>query len=191
MQQERPQDPLSYEQGFWGRGLSRIAGVVLIPGTCIEGATDSKRLRRERREELAREILARAEAVTLGAASVREIDRLNIGRATRLAMRRALDALPERPEHVVIDGLPVKGLGWKHEALVGGDGLVHSISCASIVAKVVRDDLMRRLARRYPAFGWESNAGYGSRAHLDAVAEIGPTPHHRLSFLGVQFDLGL
>ena len=106
-------------------------------------------------------------------------------------VRRALEALPERPEHIVIDGLPVRGLGWTHEALVGGDGLVHTVSCASIVAKVVRDDLMRRLARRYPAFGWESNAGYGSRAHLDAVAEFGPTPHHRLSFLGVQFELGL
>jgi len=157
----------------------------------VEGATDSKKLTRPRREELAREILARAEAVTLGAASVREIDRMNILRATRLAMQRALATLPRRPDHVVVDGLPVKGLGWTHEAIVSGDALVHSVACASIVAKVVRDDLMRRLALRYPAYGWESNAGYGSRAHLDAVAELGPTPHHRLSFLGVQFDLGL
>jgi ribonuclease HII len=165
--------------------------VILPPDTHIQGATDSKKLSRERREELVHQILARAEAVTLGAASVREIDRLNILRATRLAMQRALRSLPERPGHVVIDGLPVKGLGWPHDAVVAGDALVHSIACASIVAKVVRDDLMRRLARRYPGFGWESNAGYGSQAHRDAVAALGPTPHHRLTFLGVQFDLGL
>lgn len=205
---ERPQASLTYEREFWGRGLSRIAGVdevgrgplagpvlacavVLTPGTFIDGATDSKKLRRERREELAREILARAESVSLGAASVREIDRLNILVATRLAMKRALGSLREPPEHVVVDGLPVKGLGWTHDAVVGGDGLVHSVACASIVAKVVRDDLMRRLARRYPGFGWESNAGYGSRTHMDAVAELGPTPHHRLTFLGLQYDLGL
>lgn len=207
-QEERPQDLLAYERGCWGRGLFRVAGVdevgrgplagpvlacaIILPRDVhIEGATDSKRLQRERREELAREILARAEHVTLGAASVREIDRLNILVATRLAMQRALGALPDRPDHVVIDGLPVKGLGWEHEAVVEGDLHVHSIACASIVAKVVRDDLMCRLARRYPHFGWESNAGYGSQAHRDAVLEVGPTPHHRLTFLGLQYELGL
>lgn len=205
---ERPRDPLAYERGFWGRGLFRVAGVdevgrgplagpvfacavVLGEGVHIEGATDSKKLTRARREELAGEILARAEAVTLGAASVREIDRLNILLATRLAMRRALRSLPQRPDHVVVDGLPVKGLGWSHDAIVEGDAKVHSIACASIVAKVARDELMRRLARRYPDFGWESNAGYGSQAHRDAVREHGPTPHHRLTFLGLQYDLGL
>ena len=204
----RPQSPLAYEERFWGRGLSRVAGVdevgrgpvagpvmacavVLAPGTHIPGATDSKKLTRMRREELAREILSQAQAATLGAASVREIDRLNILVATRLAMQRALNALPESPEHVVVDGLPVKGLRWKHDAVVKGDLHIHSIACASIVAKVVRDDLMRRLARRYPHFGWESNAGYGSRAHMDALAERGPTPHHRRSFLRKQFELGL
>jgi ribonuclease HII len=165
--------------------------VVLPPDLHIEGATDSKQLRRPRREELAREILGRASAVTLGAASVREIDRLNILRATRLAMQRALRALPQGPDHVVVDGLPVKGLGWRHEAVVKGDLKVHSIACASIVAKVVRDDLMRRLARRYPHFGWERNVGYGSREHREAVDALGPTPHHRLSFLGVQYSLEL
>lgn len=205
--EQRPQDPLAYERGFWGRGLSRIAGVdevgrgplagpvlacavILAPETHVAGATDSKKLSRPRREELAAEILARADAVTLGAASVREIDRLNILVATRLAMQRALRSLRLPPEHVVVDGLPMKGLGWRHEAIVGGDALVHSVACASIVAKVVRDDLMRRLSQRYPAFGWESNAGYGSQAHRDAVAELGPTPHHRRTFLGLQFDLG-
>ena len=191
----RPPDPLAYERGFWGRGVSTIAGVdevgrgplagpvvacavVLRPDVAIEGATDSKALDGRRRRVLAR-------AVSLGAASVREIDRLNILRATTLAMRRALGGLPRRPEHVVVDGLPVRGLDWEHEAVVGGDGLVHSISCASIVAKVVRDDLMIRLARRYPGFGWETNAGYATRAHQAALQNLGATPHHRRSFAPV------
>ena len=205
---QRPRDPLSDERGLWGRGRLRVAGVdevgrgplagpvvacavVLPPSVHVEGATDSKALTRERREALSPEIRRRASAVGLGAASVREIDRLNILRATRLAMQRALRALGEPPAHVVVDGLPVKGLGWEHDAVVGGDAVVHSIACASIVAKVARDDLMRRLARRYPGYGWETNAGYGSKAHRDAIEELGATPHHRLTFLGLQYGLGL
>lgn len=204
----RPRDPLAYERGCWGRGASIVAGVdevgrgplagpvlacavVLPPDVVVEGADDSKVLGAERREELARAIRARAVAVSLGAASVREIDRLNILRATTLAMRRALSGLPRRPDHVVVDGLPVKGLEWDHDAVVGGDGQVHCVSCASIVAKVVRDDLMRRLALRYPGFGWETNAGYGTLAHREALEALGATPHHRLSFLGLQYELDL
>lgn len=204
----RPRDPLEYERSFWGRGVSRIAGVdevgrgplagpvvacavVLPAGTRVEGADDSKRLSREARVRLARQILASGAEVALGAASVREIEALNILQATRRAMQRALAALRARPGHVVVDGLPVRELGWKHEAVVKGDGRIHSISCASIVAKVVRDDLMRRLDRRHPGYGWATNAGYGTREHLDALARQGPTPHHRRSFLGNQLDLGL
>lgn len=204
----RPRDPLAYERGCWGRGVSTIAGVdevgrgplagpvvacaVVLPrDVVVEGADDSKVLDGPRREALAREIRARADAVSLGAASVREIDRLNILRATTLAMRRALAGLPRTPDHVVVDGLPVKGLEREHDAVVGGDGQIHCISCASIVAKVVRDDLMRRLAVRYPGFGWESNAGYGTLAHREALEALGATPHHRLTFLGLQYELEL
>lgn len=204
----RPRDPLAYERGFWGRGVSAIAGidevgrgplagpvvacaVILRPDVPIEGADDSKVLDRARREELARIVRRSAWAVSLGAASVREIDRLNILRATTLAMRRAIAGLPIAPDRVVVDGRPVKGLGCRHEAVVGGDGLIHSISCASIVAKVVRDDLMHRLARRYPGFGWETNVGYGTAAHRAAVEELGFTPHHRRSFLEKQLELGV
>jgi ribonuclease HII len=167
------------------------AAVVLKPGTSVPGARDSKALSKSRREALAREILSNAAAVSLGAASVREIDRLNILVSTRLAMSRALRRLPDPPEHVVVDGLPVKGLEWAHEAIVGGDDRVHSIACASILAKVVRDRLMGRLALRYPGYGWETNMGYGTAQHLAALRGLGPTPHHRLTFGGVQMDLDL
>lgn len=205
---DRLQNPLSYEERLWSRGLSRIAGVdevgrgplagpvvaaavVLRRGAEIPGARDSKLLSRARREELAGAILADAAAVALGAASVREIDRLNILASTHLAMSRALARLPLPPDHVVVDGLPVKGLAWEHEAVIGGDGRVHTIACASILAKVVRDRLMIRLATRYPGYGWETNMGYGTAEHMAALARLGPTPHHRLTFGGVQTDLGL
>jgi ribonuclease HII len=203
---ERLQNPLEYEDRFWSRGLSTLAGVdevgrgplagpvvaaaVVLPrGITIPGATDSKRLTPSRREDLAAEIARSAQAVGLGAASVKEIDRLNILVGTRLAMARALRQLPHRPDHVVVDGLPVAGLEWEHEAVVGGDGSIHSIACASIVAKVVRDRLMVTLSRRYPGYGWESNKGYGTEEHRAALDRLGPTPHHRLSFGGVQTEL--
>jgi ribonuclease HII len=205
---DRLQDLLSYERRFWSRGLSTVAGVdeagrgplagpvvaaavVLPPDSMVPGATDSKLLDAADREEIAAEVLARARAVGLGAASVREIDRLNILVSTRLAMHRALAALPRPPHHVVVDGLPVKELAWEHEAVVGGDGKVHCVACASVLAKVVRDRLMRRLALRYPGYGWETNMGYGTPAHVRALRRMGPTPHHRLTFNGVQLDLGL
>ena len=205
---KRLQNPLHYEERFWSRGLSRVAGVdevgrgplagpvvaaavVLPPGTEISGARDSKKLSPARREQLATEIMNRCLAVGLGAASVREIDRLNILVSTRLAMSRALAQLSSDPDHVVVDGLPVSGLGWEHEAVVGGDGRVHSISCASIVAKVVRDRLMAKLALRYPGYGWQTNMGYGTLEHRMALERLGPTPHPRLSFGGVQVELDL
>ncbi len=164
--------------------------VVLPPDLHIEGARDSKKLTAREREELCQAILAQVPEVSLGAASVREIERYNILGATRRAMKRALARLPEPPDHLVIDGLPMKGIP-AHDAVVGGDDIVHSIACASIVAKVVRDDLMARLARRYPVYGWERNAGYGTATHRAAIAEHGETPHHRRSFLGVQYGLEL
>ena len=195
---------LAYEQGFWSRGLRHVAGVdevgrgplagpvvaaavVLRPlDPPIEGVRDSKRLPAKEREELDVEIRARALAFGLGAASVREIDRINILRATRLAMQRALDRVSERLDgslqHVVIDGLPMVGLPWEHDAVVGGDDAVHSIACASILAKVCRDRLMQRLGTRYPAYGWRSNAGYGTPDHRSALDHMGPSPHHRMTF---------
>lgn len=208
METPRLQDPLAYERGFWSRGVYGVCGVdeagrgplagpvvaaaVILPPECrVEGATDSKALDAPTREELFREIRTRAVAVGVGAASPREIDRINILAATALAMDRALRALRVRPGHVVVDGLPVKGLSWAHDAMVEGDARVHAIGCASIVAKVVRDRLMLRLAPRYPGYGWETNVGYGTPEHRDALRRLGPTPHHRLTFGGLQLELEL
>ena len=203
----RPQDQLEYERRFWGRGLSvagvdeagrgplagpvLAAAVVLPDGVCIDGADDSKQLSTETREQLYSVILSSARAVGVGAASVKEIDRRNILRATTVAMQRALDHLQSTPGHIVVDGLPVKYLGREHEAVVAGDALIHSIGCASIVAKVIRDRLMRRLALRYPGYGWERNVGYGTAEHRAAIDGLGVTPHHRLTFTGLQFSLDL
>lgn len=166
--------------------------VVLPPDLHIRGARDSKKLSPGRRSELCREILDRVPPgdVALGAASVREIDRYNILGATRRAIGRALDALEVPYDHLVLDGRPMKGVP-DHDAVVGGDDLVHSIACASIVAKVVRDDLMRRLAARYPHYGWERNSGYGTAEHREALLAHGATAHHRQTFLGTQYELGL
>lgn len=203
----RPPSPLEYERRFWGRDLlvagvdeagrgplagPVVAAAVVLPPEClVDGADDSKQLTAEVREELYGRILATALAVGVGAASVREIDRLNILRATTRAMQRALARVRCAPVHVVVDGKPVKGLGWEHEAVVDGDALIHSVGCASIVAKVVRDRLMHRLARRYAGYGWETNMGYGTAGHRAAIDLQGLTPHHRLTFTGLQLDLGL
>jgi ribonuclease HII len=162
------------------------AAVVLQPGSrAIRGLRDSKLLSAAQRELLGAEIRRRAVAWAIGAASVHEIDRLNIRAATALACRRALSRLPLRVEHVLLDGLPLPELGVSHEAVVGGDARCHSIAAASVLAKLVRDRLMRLLARRYPAFGWDRNKGYATRGHLVALHRLGPTPHHRRSFVPV------
>jgi ribonuclease HII len=202
---QRPQDLLEYERRFWGRGLlvagvdeagrgplagPVVAAAVILPaGACVPGADDSKQLAPEVREELFDAIFDAAVAVGVGAASVREIDHRNILRATTVAMRRALERLETPPQHVVLDGLPMKHLGRAHDAVVDGDALVHSIGCASIVAKVVRDRLMKRLSTRYPGYGWDTNVGYGTPAHREAIRSLGVTPHHRLTFAGLQYEL--
>jgi len=166
--------------------------VVMPPGRrAIAGVDDSKRLKAAQREQLALRIRDRALSVALGAASPREIDRLNIYHATTLAMRRALARLSVAPHHVVVDGRPIRTLGVAHTAVVGGDAKCYSVACASIVAKVVRDRLMHRLAGRYPGYGWEQNAGYGTPVHIAALDRLGATPHHRRSFCVKQLSLGL
>ena len=190
----------SVEQSLWLSGVLRVAGVdevglgplagpvvaaaCIVPAGCrlIPGVRDSKTLSHSQRERLLVEILRQAAAVGVGAASVGEIERLNVLAASRLAMRRALDKVGP-VDHILVDGRPIPG--WSPgvcTAIIDGDALVYSIACASIVAKVVRDRLMAKLALRFPDYGWERNAGYPTRDHLVALRSLGPTPFHRLSF---------
>jgi ribonuclease HII len=197
---------LRWERPLWREGATRIVGVdevgvaptcgavvaaaVIMPPNCrrIPGVRDSKTMSAVQRERLAPVIRRRAVAVGVGAASVDDIERLNIYHATHLAMRRAIARLGAY-DHVLVDGLRIAGFEAEvgpYTAVVNGDALVYSIACASVVAKTVRDRMMERLAVRYPEYGWERNAGYATREHRDAIREHGLTPHHRSSWQAIQ-----
>ncbi|MFW6039961.1 MAG: ribonuclease HII [Gemmatimonadota bacterium] len=201
--------PIDFEREAWDCGLRHVVGVdevgcgplagpvvagavVLVPESDpIEGVCDSKLLSPKEREEAAAEIRRVVLAWALGAASTREIERLNIRGATALAMRRALARLAVRPDRLLVDGRPMPAVG-DHTSIVGGDRKSASIACASILAKVVRDRLMCRLDPHYPEYGWASNKGYATGEHLAAIRRIGPSPHHRATWRPVaQLEMGL
>lgn len=164
-------------------GPVAAAAVILDPRDLPAGLNDSKLLARDVREQLFEEIIRRAVAVSVAFASAEEIDAINIRQATFAAMRRALFALSVAPRHVLIDGDdPPPNLPCPADAIVKGDAAVLSIAAASIIAKVTRDRLMRRLCARHPAYGFSQHVGYGTKAHLAAIADHGPCPFHRLSF---------
>jgi ribonuclease HII len=170
------------------------AAVILdrrrLPRALRYGLDDSKKLTREAREEFAA-MLRRCARIGVGAASVGEIDRINILRATLAAMGRAVAALGLLPEIALVDGNCPPPLPCPVRTVIGGDGLSLSIAAASVIAKVTRDRLMRRLARRYDGYGWETNVGYGTPEHQAALEALGLTPHHRRSFAPVQLSLRL
>ena len=161
------------------------AAVVLDLARVPEGLADSKLLSPERREALFPTILAGAE-VGIAFVSAVEIDRINIRQATLLAMCRALAALPCRPDAALVDGDDPPDLPCRVETVIGGDAAIASIAAASIVAKVARDRLMRRLHETYPAYGFATNAGYATADHRAALAREGPCPFHRRSFAPVK-----
>ncbi len=189
----------SFEQAAINRGLARIAGVdevgrgplagpvtaaavILDPTRIPDGLNDSKKLTAKRREALYDQIMEVAQ-VSIAEASVEEIDRLNILRASHLAMERAVAGLSVSPDHVLIDGNMIPaGLTLSCEAIVKGDARSLSISAASIMAKTWRDRGMWDLAQQFPGYGWETNAGYPSKSHKLALQSLGATPHHRRSF---------
>ena len=159
------------------------AAVVLPVGYELPGLNDSKKLSAARREKLYASLMQDdAVSKSVAFATVEEIDRLNILRATHLAMRRAAEGLKPPPDFCLIDGLPVKGFPLPSRALVKGDARCLSIAAASVLAKVTRDHAMAELHRQFPHYGWERNAGYGTREHLSAIQHYGITPHHRRSF---------
>ena len=158
--------------------------IVMPPDTrALRGVDDSKALTAQARERLVSQIMQRAVSLGLGAASAREIDRVNIYHASTLAMKRALSRLRVSPDHVLIDGRPIRSLGIEHRGIVDGDDKCFSIACASIVAKVTRDRLMASLARRHPHYAWDHNCGYATRRHIDALQSHGSCAHHRQSFV--------
>jgi ribonuclease HII len=162
-----------------------VACAIVMPpdSRALRGVDDSKALTPLARERLVSQIIERAVSLGLGAASAREIDRLNIYHASTLAMRRALSRLKVSPDHVLIDGRPIRALGVQHHGIVDGDDKCFSIACASIVAKVTRDRLMASLARRHPHYAWDHNCGYATRRHIDALQSHGSCAHHRQSFV--------
>jgi ribonuclease HII len=189
----------TFESAAHARGLAPVAGVdevgrgplagpvtaaavILDPARIPEGLGDSKALSSAKRERLFDEIMAKAQ-VFVAHATVEEIDRLNILRASHLAMERAVAGLPVAPAHVLVDGnLIPAGLMGRAEAIVKGDAKSLSVAAASIIAKVTRDRLMVDLAQQHPGYGWEGNAGYPTKQHLEALLNLGVTPWHRRSF---------
>jgi ribonuclease HII len=180
-----------------------VAAAVVFPTGCsaIRGLRDSKVVPASIRAKLAERVLGRVLAFGVGAASAHEIDRYNIRVASAIAMRRAIARLIRRSSlapypmgqrcracddglryRIIIDGLPLPELGYAHDALIDGDALCQSISAAAILAKTVRDRLMRSLATRYPGYGWDTNVGYGTEEHQEGLRAQGPTKHHRLTF---------
>jgi ribonuclease HII len=189
----------TFERAAQAQGYSRIAGidevgrgplagpvtaaaVVLDPENIPEGLNDSKKLTKKARTRLYDEIMQVAD-VSIAHATVEEIDEHNILRASHLAMVRALEGLKTPPDFALIDGnmLP-RGLALPSQTIVKGDSLSQSISAASIMAKICRDCVMLSLAQQHPGYGWETNMGYGSKKHMDALQKLGATPHHRRSF---------
>jgi ribonuclease HII len=178
-------------------GLAPLAGpvvacaVLMPPGVPLPGVRDSKQLTPLQRNRLDVEIRSVAIAIGIGAASAREVERFNPRGASHLAMARAVAQLRRRGVVVdlaLVDGAPARELDrmiGAHETIVRGDATVYPIACASIVAKVLRDTLMRKLDRRHPGYGWQSNAGYPAPAHLRALGTLGVTAHHRRTYAPV------
>ena len=191
------------ERRLHRQGIERIAGVdevgmgplagpvvaaaVVLPArSTLPGLDDSKRLTAELRTRLDVEIRKIAVAIGVGWADPAEIDQLNIFQAGLVAMRRAVEALPEPADRLVVDGRAVPGVRVPQDRVVGGDGRVAAIAAASIVAKVYRDSWMRDLDARYPGYGFGRNAGYATPEHLRALALLGPCPAHRTSYAPVR-----
>jgi ribonuclease HII len=158
------------------------AAVMFPPETDIARVDDSKRLDPETRSVLALEIRAKASGIGVGTATVEEIDRLNIYHAALLAMRRAIEALPRRPQHVLVDARTVPGVEIPQNPFNKGDGINFTIAAASIIAKTERDRMMETLDREHPGYGFAAHKGYGTPEHREALLRLGPSAVHRMSF---------
>lgn len=164
-------------------GPVMAAAVILAPDTVIEGLDDSKKLTAKKREQLFDVIIEKAKAYCVAQASVEEIDSMNILQADLLAMRRAIDGLGVAADYAIIDGNVAKGFQIPAKAVVKGDSISMSIAAASILAKVSRDRLCEELDRQYPQYGIAKHKGYGTKDHMEALRQYGPSPIHRKQFI--------
>jgi len=201
----RKMPDLKYEKSAWKDGHQIVAGVdeagrgplagpvtaaaVILPRNFKHALLDdSKKLTERRREALYEEITSGSIEGLIwasGKASPREIEKINILKATHLAMKRAVKKLGITPDHVLIDGLPVPKFPWPHEGIVKGDGKSLSIAAASVIAKVERDREMLAYAKKYPEYGFEAHKGYGTKRHLEALKKHGICKIHRKTFAPV------
>lgn len=198
-EKERFTKMLSYEKKYYAQGIQYVAGVdeagrgplagplviaaVILPqDVFISGLNDSKQLSATKRDKLYDEVLAQAVAIEVNIVSVSNIDKYNIYTATQRGMAEVLEHLPVRPQVALIDAMPVEAKGMETVSIIHGDALSASIAAASIIAKVTRDRIMERMDVLYPAYGFANNKGYGSGAHMQAIAEFGATKWHRRSY---------
>jgi ribonuclease HII len=205
---QRLRKMLRHENLLWSAGIVRVAGVdeagmsplagpvaaaavMFMPGSRIPGVDDSKKLDAAERDRLATEIKQTALAVSVGFADVEEIDTINVYWAGLLAMRRAVDGLSLRAQHLLIDARRIKEVAIPQQPIVKGDCKSLSIAAASILAKTARDALMQRLDAQYPGYGFAKHKGYPVREHLLALKRLGASPVHRRSFAPVRSILGL
>ena len=156
-----------------------------VPAELANAINDSKKLSAKKREQLFPKIMNSNAIVGIGEATAEEIDEINILQASFLAMKRALDSVKEKgyvPAFALIDGNKLPKWNIPMQAIIGGDAKSLSIAAASIVAKVTRDNIMQELAKEYPQYGWDKNAGYGTKTHIEALEKHGITPHHRKTY---------
>lgn len=189
---------LSYEKKLWNEGYTLVAGideagrgplagpvvsacVIFRPTETIEGVYDSKALSESQREKLYDRIVEKAVAYGIGMTDNQTIDRINIYQATKLSMLHAVDKMPVKPDTVLIDAVRLE-LAVPVQAIIKGDQKSFTIAAASILAKVTRDRLMKKLHEEYPVYGWEKNKGYPTREHRDAIRANGFSPYHRRTF---------
>ncbi len=202
------EEMLVRERALWAAGLEYVAGidevgvgplagpvvaaaVVLSPDAPVDGVRDSKTLSRKQRERLDGEIRAVAVGIGVGIVSPEDVDRLNPYQAGIRAMQLAVRSLPTPPEHLLIDARKLPEIETPQTAIVAGDKSVHAIAAASIIAKVHRDGLMRRIDETYPGYGFARHVGYATAAHLEALRRLGPCPVHRRSYAPVRALLGV
>jgi ribonuclease HII len=195
----RLQNMLNFERVLWRSGIHSVAGVdevgmgplagpvvaaavVFQPGTEILGMDDSKRLDSQQRVKLECVIRQTAIAIGIGVADVGEIDRLNIYHAGILAMRRAVEALPLKPQHLLIDARTIPEVSIPQNSFYKGDGINFSIAAASVIAKTHRDRIMEELEKSFPGYGFAQHKGYSTPEHQNAIRELGPCPVHRMSY---------